>query len=62
MPVELYLESVISMVEVAPVTKEIRKSHFRWFDHIKYRPSDDPIRTVDVLDSGYVKRGRGRYY
>ncbi|KAI0504889.1 hypothetical protein KFK09_015843 [Dendrobium nobile] len=43
-------------VEVAPVIDKIRESRLRWFGHIKRRPSDDPVRRVDVLDLTYIKK------
>ncbi|KAH0449569.1 hypothetical protein IEQ34_020261 [Dendrobium chrysotoxum] len=47
-------------VGVALMEDNIKKSHLRWFGHIKRRPSDDPVRKVVVLDLAYVKKGRGR--
>ena len=53
-------EYVQEKVGVAAVADKIRESCFRWFGHIKHRPSDDPIMRVDALDLPYVKKGRGR--
>ncbi|KAH0461367.1 hypothetical protein IEQ34_008942 [Dendrobium chrysotoxum] len=53
-------EHIREKVGVAPVEDKIRESRLRWFGHIKRRPSDDPVRKVEVLDLTYVKKGRGR--
>ncbi|KAL0906290.1 hypothetical protein M5K25_024773 [Dendrobium thyrsiflorum] len=53
-------EHIREKVGIAPVEDKIRESRLRWFGHIKRRPSDDPVRKVEVLDLPYVKRGRGR--
>ena len=53
-------EHIREKVGVAPVEDKIRESRLRWFGHIKRRPSDDPVRRVEVLDLTYVKKGRGR--
>ncbi|KAI0502334.1 hypothetical protein KFK09_017282 [Dendrobium nobile] len=46
-------------VGVAPVSDEIRECRLRWFDHIKWRQFDDPIKRVYILDLTYVKKDRG---
>ncbi|PKU83277.1 ataxia telangiectasia mutated family protein [Dendrobium catenatum] len=53
-------EHIREKVGVAPVEYKIRESRLRWFGHIKRRPSNDPVMRVEVLDSTYVKKGRGR--
>ncbi|KAH0435157.1 hypothetical protein IEQ34_026682 [Dendrobium chrysotoxum] len=53
-------EHIREKVGVAPVEDKIRESRLRWFGQIKRRPSDDPVRKVEVLDLTYVKKGRGR--
>ncbi|KAH0460041.1 hypothetical protein IEQ34_010704 [Dendrobium chrysotoxum] len=50
-------EHIREKVGVAPVEDKIRESRLRWFGHIKQRPSDDPVRKVEVLDLTYVKKG-----
>ncbi|KAH0456698.1 hypothetical protein IEQ34_014605 [Dendrobium chrysotoxum] len=49
-------EHIREKVGVAPVEDKIRESRLRWFGHIKRRPSDDPVRKVEVLDLTYVKK------
>ncbi|KAH0462810.1 hypothetical protein IEQ34_010385 [Dendrobium chrysotoxum] len=41
-------EHIREKVGVAPVEDKIRESRLRWFGHIKWRPSDDPVRKVEV--------------
>ena len=53
-------EYIREKVGVAPMTDKIRESRLRWFGHIKRRPSDDPVRRVDVLNTSYVRKVRGR--
>ncbi|KAH0458543.1 hypothetical protein IEQ34_013858 [Dendrobium chrysotoxum] len=45
-------EHIREKVGVAPVEDKIRESRLRWFGHIKRRPSDDPVRKVEVWDGG----------
>ncbi|KAI0497184.1 hypothetical protein KFK09_020406 [Dendrobium nobile] len=47
-------------IGVALVEDKIRESNLKWFGRIKRRPSNDPVRKVDVLDLTYVKKDRGR--
>ncbi|KAI0511545.1 hypothetical protein KFK09_012175 [Dendrobium nobile] len=49
-------EHIREKVGVAPVEDKIRESRLRCFGHIKRRPSDDPVRRVEVLDLTYVKK------
>ncbi|KAI0519248.1 hypothetical protein KFK09_006690 [Dendrobium nobile] len=49
-------EHIREKVGVAPVEDKIRESRLRWFCHIKRRPSDDPVRRVEVLDLTHVKK------
>ncbi|KAH0455515.1 hypothetical protein IEQ34_015547 [Dendrobium chrysotoxum] len=49
-------EHIREKVGVAPVEDKIRESRLRWFGHIKRRPSDDPVRKVEVLYLTYVKK------
>ncbi|KAI0524286.1 hypothetical protein KFK09_003652 [Dendrobium nobile] len=53
-------EHIREKVGVAPVKDKIRENRLRWLGHIKRRPSDDPVRRVDILYLTYVKKGRGR--
>ncbi|PKU62150.1 ataxia telangiectasia mutated family protein [Dendrobium catenatum] len=54
-------EHIHEKVGVAPIEDKIRERRLRWFGHIKRRPSDDPVRKVEILDLTYVKKGRGRH-
>ncbi|KAH0464041.1 hypothetical protein IEQ34_006827 [Dendrobium chrysotoxum] len=36
----------------------IRESHLRRFGHIKFWPSDDPAKRVDLLDLKYIEKWR----
>ena len=56
----IHNKHICEKIGVAPVEDKIRESRLRWFGHIKHRPSDDPVRRVEVLDLTYVKKGRGR--
>ncbi|KAH0468953.1 hypothetical protein IEQ34_002185 [Dendrobium chrysotoxum] len=55
-------EHIREKVGVAPVEDKIRESRLRWFGHIKWWPSNDPVRKVEVLDLTYVKKGLRSIY
>ena len=38
----------------------MRENHLRWFDHVRRKPTDAPIRRVERIKLGQVKRAQGR--
>ncbi|KAL0924766.1 hypothetical protein M5K25_005623 [Dendrobium thyrsiflorum] len=49
-------EHIREKVGAAPVEDKIRESRLIWFGHIKRRPSDDPVRKVEVRALDLVSR------
>ena len=53
-------EVIRDIVKVAPIEDKMRESRLRWFDYVKRRSVDAPVRrceTINILDGN---RGRGR--
>ena len=40
--------------------EEMRKNRLRWFSHARRRPTDAPVRRVERIKLGQVKRAQGR--
>jgi len=40
--------------------KEKRENRLRWFGHVRRRPTDAPVRRVDRINLGQVKRAQRR--
>ncbi|CAH9108779.1 unnamed protein product [Cuscuta europaea] len=53
-------EAIRQRVGVAPIEDKMRKSRLRWFGHVRRRPSDAPVRRVEMCGEEAGKRGRGR--
>ncbi|KAI0488726.1 hypothetical protein KFK09_028565 [Dendrobium nobile] len=51
-------EHIREKVGVAPVEDKIRESRLRWFGHIKWRPSNDPINTPPLLHLYHLPRSK----
>jgi len=38
----------------------MRENRLRWFDHVRRRPTDAPVRRVGPIKLGQVKEAQGR--
>ena len=38
----------------------MRENRLRWFGHVRRRPTDAPVRQVEHINLGQVKRAQGR--
>ena len=43
-------EDIRRLVGVAPIEDKMRENRLRWFDHIKRRSRDAPVRRVEKID------------
>ena len=43
-------------VTVASIEEKIRENRLRWFGHVRRRPADAPVRRVERINLGQVKR------
>jgi len=48
------------LVKVTPIGDKMRETRLRWFDHVKRRSVDAPVRRCERINIPECKRGRGR--
>ena len=46
-------------IGVVYIEKKMRENHLRWFGHVRRKPTDAPIRRVERINLGQVKRAQG---
>ena len=39
-------EDIRTKIGVTPIEKKMRENRLRWFDHVRRRPTDAPVRRV----------------
>jgi len=52
-------EDIRTKIGVTPL-EEKKKNCLRWFSHVRRRPTDAPVRRVERIKLGQVKRTQGR--
>ncbi|XP_075087676.1 uncharacterized protein LOC142169677 [Nicotiana tabacum] len=53
-------EYIRDMVGVAPIEDKLRESKLRWFEHVKRKDLDAPVRRSERLTMAGQRSGRGR--
>ena len=53
-------EDIHSKIGVAPIEENMRENRLRWLGHMRRRPTDAPLRRVEGIKLGQVKRAQGR--
>ena len=53
-------EDIRTKIDVASIEEKIRENRLRWFGHVRRRPTDVPVRRVEHINLGQVKRAQGR--
>jgi len=48
------------LVKVVPIEDKVREIRLRWFDHVKRRSADAPVRRCERINIPRGKRGKGR--
>jgi len=48
------------LVKVAPIEDKIKEARLRWFDHVKRRSADAPVKRCERINIRECKRKRGR--
>jgi len=48
------------LVKVAPIEDKMRETRLKWFDHVKRRSVDAPVKRCELINITEGKRGRGR--
>jgi len=47
-------------VRVASLEERLRGTRLRWFEHIKRRSVNAPVRRCETISLSHIRRGRGR--
>ena len=53
-------EDIRTKIGVASIEEKMRENRLRWFDHVRRRPTNAPVRRVERINLGQVKRAQGR--
>jgi len=53
-------EDIRTKIYVAPIEEKMRENRLQWFGHVRRRPTDAPVRRVERIKLGQVKRAQGR--
>ena len=53
-------EDIRTKIGIASIEEKMRENRLRWFDHMRRRPTDAPVRQVERINLGQVKRAQGR--
>ena len=53
-------EDIRTKIGVGSIEEKMRENHLRWFDHMRRRPTEAPVRRVEHINLGQVKRAQGR--
>ena len=53
-------EDIRTKIGVASIKEKMRENRLRWFGHVRRRPTDAPVRRVERIKLGQVKRAQGR--
>jgi len=52
-------EDIHTKIGVTSIEEKMRENRQRWFDHVRHRPTDAPVRRVERIKLGQVKRAQG---
>jgi len=53
-------EDIRTKIGVASIEEKMRENRLRWFGHVQRIPTDAPVRRVERIKLGQVKRAQGR--
>jgi len=53
-------ENIRTKIDVASIEEKIRENRLRWFGHVRRKPTNAPVRRVERINLGQVKRAQGR--
>ena len=53
-------EYIHTKIGIASIEEKMRKNHLRWFDHVRCRLTVTPVRRVERINLGQVKRAQER--
>ena len=52
-------EDILIKIGVTPIEEKMRENHLRYFSHVRCRLTNAPIRQVELINLGQVKRAKG---
>ena len=52
-------ENIRTKIGIASIEEKMRENRLRWFGHVRRRPKDSPVRRVERIKLGQVKRAPG---
>ena len=52
-------EDIRAKTDVGFIEEKIRENRLQWFDHVRRRLTDAPVRRVQRIKLGQVKRAQG---
>ena len=52
-------KDICTKIGVVSIKKKMKENRLRWFDHMRRRPTDVPVRRVDRINLRQVKRAQG---
>jgi len=53
-------EDIHTKISVTSIEEKMRENCLRWFCHVRRKPTDAPVRLVERIKLGQVKRAQGR--
>ena len=53
-------EDIRTKIGVVFIEEKMRENRLRLFGHVRRRPTDAPVRRVECIKLGHVKRAQGR--
>ena len=54
-------EDIRTKIGVLSIEEKMRENHLRWFDHVRRRPTDTPVRRVERINKGQVWGDQRKY-
>ena len=53
-------EDIRTKIGIASIQEKMRENRLRWFSHVRCKFTDAPVRRVERIKLGQVKRTHGR--
>jgi len=53
-------EDIHTKIGVVSIEEKMRENRLQWFDHVRRRPTNAPVRRAERINLGQVKRAQGR--
>ena len=50
---------IIEKVGITPIKEKMRETRLRWFEHVKRRTVNVPVRRCEAINLMHCRRGKG---